>query len=894
MITKIQLANVNSKNIRTSKNRATNTIDDPIKQGHQTEFVNIYPTYLNHKISKNISFSGNYNPLVNYLSTKSAILRHDHQALNVLDEAQMSVSKYISNAVSEVFRADRSFINRSINCDNDSIEHIRKGYEISKFVKDEKTGYSGITSVNASTILEYFNKNNLRPIEKSYNEFYNDILKPVIKVAKGEQKFSILFADKRLGDENLVEFWLKKLGISKVPEKENDKIDLLNSKLRELNKSGDDSKIKLEHLFRDTINKYFLTEVKKQSSPVQKIIEHEQPKLEILEELKGKINELVNSVNEPKTKNFSFFKNSKDLQTEKFIKFIKNERDLKANVNGTTVEDILLSILEKDGIYVKDLSTNTKKEYLMEIANDNNLRRESIENASTIIRKNWMLEKAMAEKSKLAESTFKEGALGNFDSELLKKMFAQNSNDATKILDDMKTFEKEANNTFMKMIPQEPFKNPNSTDVDLKENSNIILSLVNERIATAKDEEEVNKIYNELDSFADALFDKDYADADNKWKSIVKTALSQWKEKHLPTIIQKQQQSYINIQNFLKSDLAKEIEDTGIINTFFKSETITIEEKAFLAKKLESESIKKSGQDLCKFLVKDLPNNKARQRVINNLIEDEKIADETFGYLKDEFINVVRKQDIESPLINKNIQKESILDLFLRQTPHADSLYSMSTKEKLSILNQYPDGELNILAKEVKGKYLTEKSIEAFEEESAKYDLATRLDDVMKNLQVEVDGKKYNLFEIMTDENNQLAKLINQSSEINQEQMKQVISLLSQNNAQGKEMRATLDVMLDKIQASYPQYAQQCRQARTFLQKLKDGLINPSSAYAAIGIIGSIKAGVAAGATAGATIGTAGGPAGTAAGAAIGATAGGLIGPLLIIGTNLQKSFSRA
>ena len=152
------------------------------------------------------------------------------------------------------------------------------------------------------------------------------------------------------------------------------------------------------------------------------------------------------------------------------------------------------------------------------------------------------------------------------------------------------------------------------------------------------------------------MFDYYIEGANVEWKYIKNYAYQEWKEKHLPKIVKSQQKNYIDVENFLKSPVANELEKINVINTIFKSDVITIEEKAFLADK----SSEPYFYDMCKFLSEQVPNNKNRKRIIENLMEHDRIQSLIFDELKNIFIEDVHNKLYNSSIINKTIQNEKM------------------------------------------------------------------------------------------------------------------------------------------------------------------------------------------------------------------------------------------
>jgi len=805
MIPKITALKLNRVPVYGKNNVVENKQNNPITYTNTTSYnyTSVYP----------IAFLGNFNPVANYDSEPNAVQLPGYLQLSNTIKNNILPNDYAKESLSKLFQLERnSYEAHYFGKVNDFNKFGKLGFLENFVLKDEDTS-------------NYLNNHNKRKIANDYSNFFDNNIKSMEKVAKGEQDYTNLFLTKNIDNENLVDFWLKELNT----DCSTNKIETLNEKLREeYNK-----KESIDDLAIITINKYFNAKI----SP-QKIITSKDNtnSIDLVLEIKNKLNEISEL--------------DSTQQKMQFKNLINNDKLINATIeNGTSISELLLSTIKNEGIYIKDLNQELKKEFLQEIANDNALRNESIDSALKTLRKQVIILKSKEAKNKSAADFVANQDLKNFDNEFVKKLFEQNSNErAIDIINDIKLFEKEAEKVFSQMIIHNPFTSKNKNE-KINENLSIIFTLVNNRLESIDKEKEADIIWDKLSDLSDCLYEqKDMNEADKIWQEINKIALDEWKENHLPKIIKSQQENYLVVENFLKNSVTKDIENINIINTIFKSDIVTIEEKAFLSKKVSSPE----GYDLYKFLSEHVPNNNIRKKIINNLIDNERLHSEIFNELFNYFIDDIRNKECNSSVINKIIQNKTMCDLFIQELPNNYSINEFSDiKQKLTFLNKHTDEELYIVAEKVKEKYMIQKSLEAFEDESAKYDMSQQIDSIMKNLVIETRGQKYNLFDVINLDFTRMEKLLTENNNITQNKLDETFKLLCANTRETKQLNIIMSAIFDRMEAANPANRQQVRNMRSIYEKIKAGVFNQSNIMpgAMVGstIIALSKAGLSSG-----------------------------------------------
>lgn len=782
MIQPISTINLNKNHVKKGKNKS-----------HSYQF-NLNPVFTLSNFPKSyVSFSGHINSFNNY--------RNNFEAIRISDKIEPSLSidktitpvEYAKRSINKIFKQDRDILDYDYLDNKSTFDRFSKlGY-----VEDLMTQYEDLTL--------YIEKTNERKLSKEYSEFFNKTLKSLEKVAKGQYKYTELFSGKKIGNQNLVDFWIDKLGENNKTKNKN-KIDLLNDLLmQEYKQKGN-----VDNLAESTIVEYFRN--KMQPLPKNDVV---QSNIEIpsnLIEIKEKLS-IIFTADE---------KNQKILMKE----FVQNKTFLNEKINGIKLNDLLLYPLSKEDENIIDASDEFKKEILEEIIDDNILRKTSVENALTILRKNLLLMKASEEKQKQASILMKNEDLKNFDKSLLSVLFSQNKKEKTiAIIKDIKLFEKEANELFNQIIIKEPFTIKDNNE-SVNNSINVILSLINNILFSAEYNNQADKVLSKLSELSKTLYmDKDLLKANGTWKEIVKMANKEWQEKHIPLLIKSKQEDYLTAVDFLKETMSTDLARTGIVGTFFNSDIVTIEEKAFLAKKSKLNEF----VSFAKFLSEHVPGNNERKKIIDTLMDKEKFNIELFDEIKETFIMDVRAQKIDSLAINNQINinnvNKSFCDLVLEQFPNNENINQFSsTKSKINYLNKLTDEDLSVAFDNLKDSYLKDKFMDNCQLEVVKYDMGSQFDSVIKNLQIEYNGKKMNLFDFIDADFSILARKIDSNDNLTQGKLDSLMKNLYINNQNTKEIHQVLMLLLDRMEKANPNNREFVENMRTDTDRLFSGV----------------------------------------------------------------------
>ena len=217
---------------------------------------------------------------------------------------------------------------------------------------------------------------------------------------------------------------------------------------------------------------------------------------------------------------------------------------------------------------------------------------------------------------------------------------------------------------------------------------------------------------------------------------------------------------------------------------------------------------------------------------------------------KNLFTSTLHSDNSELQILQKTILANPVIDLILKHTPASFDLNFMDFEQKIDYLKQLPKEELLKLLEEVRQDWVLYSSINAYETETIKYDLNSRFNDVLSNITVDVDGHKESIIDIANNtarlislygekiENMQLQtinkitqddKMLAAELKALSKQLFAVYSLLSSNTQQAKEFQAQVMCELDKIEKKFPQKKQEIKKARSMLEKIKAGLLDPSN-----------------------------------------------------------------
>lgn len=386
-----------------------------------------------------------------------------------------------------------------------------------------------------------------------------------------------------------------------------------------------------------------------------------------------------------------------------------------------------------------------------------------------------------------------------------------------------------------------------SADINKLNAKNIIFvfSLIQDCLSNSNNDE-YEQMLGLLDRLSECIYEDNQEKTESLWAVIFDITKNYYHKNYLPKKTQETNKNTQKLQHFLNSAFAKKSNNFDIIDEIFNSKDYSLKQKIFLIDKLAQPH----GYDLCKFLISQPPNNTVRKQIIDNIADSEKFADENFDEFKNRFVSALHSDNPELQILQKTILGNPVIDSVLKNTPASFDLNFMEFEQKVDYLRQLPEEEVLKLLEENRQDWILDSSIEAYETETIKYDLNSRFNDVLSNITVDVDGHKESIIDIA----NNTARLISLHSEKMENMQLQTInkitqddkmlaaelkalskqlfalySLLGSNTQQAKEFQAQIMREFDVIEKKFPQKKQDIKKARSTLEKIKAGLINPSN-----------------------------------------------------------------
>lgn len=262
------------------------------------------------------------------------------------------------------------------------------------------------------------------------------------------------------------------------------------------------------------------------------------------------------------------------------------------------------------------------------------------------------------------------------------------------------------------------------------ENIKYSFTVINNLLETVN-YEQYDSIMDRLYKISSALNKKDNNELVNEWKELKKEIAPLWKANIYKNELDKRQADNKKINNILKSSFVPSTIKTDI----FKSQTITPEDKAFLADLLKMPH----GVDFCNFLRLHLPATGVKNKIIDNIKLAHETANENFDFVKQAFIWYINNEPNDVPFDFK-INDINLLDLVYQKA--TKSYEDTDNKEKIEFLKQLPDESLDKIFETFRKDWLTQNSYEACENEEMKYDLDARTNEILDKLVIEIDGEK--------------------------------------------------------------------------------------------------------------------------------------------------------
>lgn len=385
-------------------------------------------------------------------------------------------------------------------------------------------------------------------------------------------------------------------------------------------------------------------------------------------------------------------------------------------------------------------------------------------------------------------------------------------------------------NNFTENFKKPPIHKVNLNDVDFEENILFldkekirdIFTVINDYIDNSS-QNEYSEIYKLLDDFADSIYSQNETKITASYQKIINVIEPFYKNNHK----KKEFEETKLIQDFLKSENYKSLNQNYNLDLLFKTNILSNDEKTFLINKKDEDY----GIDLYKFLIDSPTNNKIRKQIINNLILSENADKQAFKLMKKIFIKEINSGNGE------NIDSK-LLDSVIFQINKHDGLNLISNEDKIKYLKRFPEEEINILLENLKTDWLRQRQEEAFEIEAAKYDINYQADKLTADITTKIDDTKAALSDMLNELTEQLSEQINTTQNtlgdlvvrhdknmvrqlLNQNrQMEQITKILCSNTQESKEIQKQISLILDKIEANHPNKKKETDRCRTVLRQL--------------------------------------------------------------------------
>jgi hypothetical protein len=669
----------------------------------------------------------------------------------------------------------------------------------------------------ADKLMELCNENNIRKVAQEYSDFYSSNLKSLEQVKKGEREFTTFWVEnKDFGDKKLADFWLLELGHGPAT------VSAMSSeqKAKELNHSIQNNE-KADNLVFTTIDHWFKNIYNKKDNPKETEKTEDGNNQKRLEEILS-VKTMLEKIEATGKDSFMEFVNSKEFEQTK--------------INGKPVIDLMLEPLEDEGADFSFSDFDTKKSYLEEFSDDEKVKKQMLTNVLSPLRKEYLVLKTQQDKfNKLGENYDVKSS--NIDLSLVKKLYEMKpARLAKEIVDSVEDFEDNSTKQLNSLLPENPLLINAVTSSNTNDSLNVVFSLINERINTTKGDEAVSIIeklgkYNELAE--QKMEDRDKDESKKVWNDLLDAATSQWKERHLPLILNQRLKDNIYTEQIMKTPVGQMIKEKGVSEIVIESPNYTAQQKALVAQKAATPF----GSDFCEFLINHPSNDLARSRFIDNLIEADKQTEQDFDTLARVFKDGIRKNDIQNPILTYQINGKSLIDHYVENIMTSKEEYPRRTEDKVQRLATLTDEEFELLGNKIKDKYITQGAHKSFHYEADKYDLAQNMGQMM----VTIDGKHQKLEEVIK---NDFAGLCKKFEDSHQETINFLDILdedIASNNTKTLEHLQKMEIVLDKALKYHPENAREIREAKSWIRKN----IGSISVVGGIAILSALTGGAA-------------------------------------------------
>lgn len=625
-----------------------------------------------------------------------------------------SLKYQIQTAAGNVVTVHKNIFNSSLETILSEIKDSDKLQKLGKYkdIQSVKTLYAGTKSK-----LSELNNQELAQAQYLYGNFAQNTLLTLAE--SNDKKFTAFWAkNKKIGNKNLVDFWLESVGIKTDGKTYAQKAKLLNDLP---NKQKQD-------LIGKTID-YWLKEI----MPEQLNIINKKDALyfnsssagrNILDEFKdGRKDELIKIISE-----------------EGITKFEKIQKGNKSLV------DFWIDTIEGSGS-AKDYSSTQKKRRLLEIVNSDE---DLTKIYSATLEENDEVSMQFQNTQKAYQNIIDDTELDKSAKELIKEYFnsrlfflivtgkAKDKKSITNLevaaQSIIKSLETEKNKTIQEarsniFEPLNDFgyisKNSNTTESEGK--IQIVMSILKDKMNSSL-QEEAERTKNALINFS-KIINNAGKETESAWKQLLIEAQQYFESSQAKTITDINLEQIYIVQRALEKDLPSEI------RIALEDKTLSNAQKVFIARY-------KDDNNLINLLKKPAVN---KREDIDKLIASEQLNNNVFDALSNEF--------------RKNISPETIkampemTDAYIRLL--GEEPRNMSNKDKYYFLSEIPKEELELASKNIKKywtdnfllKYMSDNILEKVRAVDSGYQSA-QISKKLDNISVQLDGQQHTLLEI--------------------------------------------------------------------------------------------------------------------------------------------------
>lgn len=592
--------------------------------------------------------------------------------------------------------------------DSDKIQKLGKY----KDIQSVKTLFAGTNSK-----LSELNPQELAQTQYLYNGFAQNTLLTLAE--SSEKKFTAFWAkNKKIGDKNLVDFWLSSVGIKTEGKAYTEKAKLLN----EL------STKQKQELVGKTVDYWVKELLPKQLKVLNKndisLLNASQSGRNIFDEIsKDRKNGLIKIINEEGITQFE-----------------------QAQKGNKSLVDFWIDTIEGSGS-AKEYSPAQKKRRLLEIANsDEDLTKiykatlEENDEISIQVRNTQKAYKNLIEDTELDKNS-KELLNEYFNSQLFLEIVTGKAKDrksitslevtAQSIIKNLQnekdiTIQAARNNIF------EPLKDfgyisQNSESGEIQGKVQVVLSILKDKINNSLTAE-AEKTKRALTAFNNSI-NSASGETESTWKQLLTEAQQYFESSQSKRITDINLEQIYIVQRTLEKDLPSEI------RTALEDKILNNAQKLFIARY-------KDDNNLINLLKKPAVN---RREDIENLITSEQLNNNVFEALSSEFRKNISPETIKS--------MPEMADTYIKLLGKESG--NMTNTDKYYFLSEISDEELELVSKNVKNhwsenylsKYMSDSILEKVRAVDSGYQSA-QMSKKLDTITVQLDGQQHTLLDI--------------------------------------------------------------------------------------------------------------------------------------------------